>query len=101
VLHPGQVEPVNQVFSPDQEAYDRAELILDADAHATDVRQTGAVMLGDEMIDEASRKLALVTAAKGRAAGLARTRAFDSGPAAASAEHTPGGERFGQAAGQG
>ena len=30
-------------------------------------------MLGDEMIDEASRKLALVTAAKGRAAGLART----------------------------
>jgi HpcH/HpaI aldolase/citrate lyase family len=41
---------------------------------------TGAVMLGDEMIDEASRKLALVTAAKGRAAGLARTRAFDPGP---------------------
>jgi citrate lyase subunit beta / citryl-CoA lyase len=69
VLHPGQVEPVNQVFAPDQEAYDRAELILDAYAHATDVRQTGAVMLGDEMIDEASRKLALVTAAKGRAAG--------------------------------
>ena len=30
-------------------------------------------MLGDEMIDEASRKLALVTAAKGRAAGLARS----------------------------
>ena len=52
VLHPGQVEPVNQVFAPDQEAYDRAELILDAYAHATDVRQTGAVMLGDEMIDE-------------------------------------------------
>ena len=37
------------------------------------VQQTGAVMLGDEMIDEASRKLALVTAAKGRAAGLPRT----------------------------
>jgi citrate lyase subunit beta/citryl-CoA lyase len=101
VLHPGQVEPVNQVFAPDQDAYDRAELILDAYAHATDVRQTGAVMLGGEMIDEASRKLALVTAAKGRAAGLARTRSFDPGPAGASAEHPPGGERLGQAAGQG
>ena len=101
VLHPGQVEPVNQVFAPDQEAYDRAELILDAYAHATDVRQAGAVMLGDEMIDEASRKLALVTAAKGRAAGLARTGAPGPGPAGASAEHPPGGERLGQAAGQG
>ena len=103
VLHPGQVEPVNQVFAPDQDAYDRAELILDAYAHATDVRQTGAVMLGDEMIDEASRKLALVTAAKGRAAGLARTRTQAPGPGSAgsSAEHPPGGERLGQAAGQG
>ena len=31
-------------------------------------------MLGDEMIDEASRKMALVISAKGRAAGLTRTR---------------------------
>jgi len=30
-------------------------------------------MLGDEMIDEASRKMALVIAAKGRAAGMSRT----------------------------
>jgi citrate lyase subunit beta/citryl-CoA lyase len=106
VLHPAQVEPVNEVFAPDQDAYDRAELILDAYAHATGVRQTGAVMLGDEMIDEASRKLALVTAAKGRAAGLTRTKSFDPGSAepqdgAASAQDSPGGERLGQAAGQG
>ena len=33
----------------------------------------GAVMLGDEMIDEASRKMALVISAKGRAAGMQRT----------------------------
>jgi citrate lyase subunit beta/citryl-CoA lyase len=33
-------------------------------------------MLGDEMIDEASRKMALVIAGKGRAAGLQRTSAF-------------------------
>jgi citrate lyase subunit beta/citryl-CoA lyase len=29
-------------------------------------------MLGEEMIDEASRKMALVIAAKGRAAGMSR-----------------------------
>jgi citrate lyase subunit beta/citryl-CoA lyase len=34
-------------------------------------------MLGDEMIDEASRKMALVIAGKGRAAGLSRTSAFE------------------------
>jgi citrate lyase subunit beta/citryl-CoA lyase len=95
VLHPGQVDIVNQVFTPDQDSYDRAELILDAYAEATTVRQRGAVMLGDEMIDAASRKLALVTAAKGRAAGLTRSPV---GPG--SAEHPPRGERLSQAAGQ-
>jgi len=30
-------------------------------------------MLGDEMIDEASRKMALVISAKGRAAGMNRS----------------------------
>jgi citrate lyase subunit beta / citryl-CoA lyase len=95
VLHPGQVDIVNQVFTPDQDSYDRAERILDAYAEATTVRQRGAVMLGDEMIDEASRKLALVTVAKGRAAGLTRSPA---GPG--SAEHPPRGESLSQAAGQ-
>ena len=33
----------------------------------------GAAMLGDEMIDEASRKMALVIAGKGRAAGMQRS----------------------------
>jgi citrate lyase subunit beta/citryl-CoA lyase len=33
-------------------------------------------MLGDEMIDEASRKMALVIAGKGRAAGMSRTTSF-------------------------
>ncbi|MFI6517374.1 HpcH/HpaI aldolase/citrate lyase family protein [Spirillospora sp. NPDC050679] len=76
VLHPAQVEAGNEVFSPAQEDYDHAELILDAYEHATTVQRRGAVMLGDEMIDEASRKMALVVAAKGRAAGLARTKEF-------------------------
>ncbi len=78
VLHPGQIEAANEVYSPAQSDYDRAELILDAYEWHTSAAggMTGAVMLGDEMIDEASRKMALVIAAKGRAAGLARTTSF-------------------------
>jgi citrate lyase subunit beta/citryl-CoA lyase len=76
VLHPGQVDAANETYAPDQADYDHAELILDAYEHATRVRQVGAVMLGDEMIDEASRKMAVVVAAKGRAAGMSRTTAF-------------------------
>ncbi|BBY75972.1 CoA ester lyase [Mycolicibacterium parafortuitum] len=75
VLHPDQIEAGNELFSPRQEAYDHAELILEAyewhTSQAGGLR--GAVMLGDEMIDEASRKMALVIAGKGRAAGMQRT----------------------------
>ncbi|MGI5213246.1 HpcH/HpaI aldolase/citrate lyase family protein [Plantactinospora sp. CA-290183] len=82
VLHPGQIEAANEVYSPRQDDYDHAELILDAYAHHTSDAggRRGAVMLGDEMIDEASRKMALVIAAKGRAAGLRRTRSFTPAP---------------------
>jgi citrate lyase subunit beta / citryl-CoA lyase len=100
VLHPGQVDVVNQAFSPDQDSYERAEQILDAYAEATGTAHRGAVMLGDEMIDEASRKLAMVTAAKGRAAGLTR-RGPAAGPGPGSAEHPPSGQRLDQPAGQG
>ena len=73
VVHPGQIDAVNAAFAPDQATYDRAELILDAYAGATANDRRGAVMLDGEMIDEATRKLALVAAARGRAAGLRRT----------------------------
>jgi citrate lyase subunit beta/citryl-CoA lyase len=78
VLHPGQIEAANEVYAPSQHDYDHAELILDAYQHYTSAAggRRGAVMLGDEMIDEASRKMALVVAAKGRAAGLRRTSTF-------------------------
>ncbi len=79
VLHPGQVEAANDVYSPRQEDYDHAELILDAYDYYTSEAggKRGAVMLGDEMIDEASRKMALVMSAKGRAAGMVRTQSFE------------------------
>jgi citrate lyase subunit beta/citryl-CoA lyase len=79
VLHPGQIDAANEIFSPDQADFDHAELILDAYAwHTSDAGgRRGAVMLGDEMIDEASRKMAMVISAKGRAAGLTRTSVFE------------------------
>jgi citrate lyase subunit beta / citryl-CoA lyase len=73
-LHPSQIEVANEVYSPRQEDYDHAENILDAYEYFTSEEggATGAVMLGDEMIDEASRKMALVVSGKGRAAGMTR-----------------------------
>jgi citrate lyase subunit beta/citryl-CoA lyase len=77
VIHPGQIEIVNAAFSPTQDEYDQAELILEAYEHYTSVEHRGAAMLDGAMIDEASRKLALVAAARGRAAGMPRTTRFD------------------------
>ena len=79
VLHPSQVEVANEVYSPRQDDYDHAELILDAYEYYTSAEggARGAVMLGSEMIDEASRKMAIVVAGKGRAAGMTRTVWFD------------------------
>jgi citrate lyase subunit beta/citryl-CoA lyase len=75
VLHPGQIDAANEVFNPRQEDYDHAENILDAYGWFTSAAggARGAAMLGDEMIDEASRKMALVIAGKGRAGGMTRT----------------------------
>ena len=74
VLHPGQIDAANETFSPSQEDYDHAENILDAYEWFTSEAggAKGSAMLGDEMIDEASRKMALVIAGKGRAAGMSR-----------------------------
>jgi citrate lyase subunit beta/citryl-CoA lyase len=69
-LHPSQIDVLNEVFAPRQEDFDRASAILEAYRQATDVDEKGAVMLGDEMIDEASRKLAAVMVERGEAAGM-------------------------------
>jgi citrate lyase subunit beta / citryl-CoA lyase len=69
-LHPGQVAVLNEVFTPSQEEFDKAEALLEAYRHATEVDRVGAVMFGGEMIDEASRKMAEQLVARGRAAGL-------------------------------
>ncbi|CAB4802387.1 MAG: CoA ester lyase [Actinobacteria bacterium] len=72
-LHPDQVAILNEVFSPTQEQFDRAHAILDAYNFATEDEGKGAVMFGEEMIDEASRKMALKFISRGERAGLVRT----------------------------
>jgi len=72
-LHPDQVAILNEVFSPTPEQFERAWAILDAYQAATEGERKGAVMFGDEMIDEASRKMATKFVSRGERAGLTRT----------------------------
>ena len=73
-LHPDQVTILNEVFSPTQEQFDRAWDILEAYKKATEGDRMGAVMFGDEMIDEASRKMAIKFVTRGERAGLSRSQ---------------------------
>jgi citrate lyase subunit beta/citryl-CoA lyase len=82
-LHPDQIAPCNESFTPSQEQFDRAVRILEAYKHATEVERRGAVMLGDEMIDEASRKMATQFFVRGQAAGLSATPQPQEEPAGA------------------
>jgi citrate lyase beta subunit len=66
-VHPRQLGIINAAFTPVDEELARARAILDALAGA---EGRGAVELDGEMIDEASRKLALQVIARGRAAGI-------------------------------
>jgi citrate lyase subunit beta / citryl-CoA lyase len=76
-LHPDQIDVLNEVFTPTQDEFDKAEAMLEAYRHATEVERVGAVMFGGEMIDEASRKMAEQLAARGRAGGLAPQKTWD------------------------
>ena len=66
-IHPSQIGPINETFSPTREEFERARSVVDAlDAE----RERGAVQLDGEMLDEASRKQAARLVARGVAAGL-------------------------------
>ena len=70
-VHPGQLTVINEAFTPPAAELERARAIVAALDQAAGDEGRGAVELNGEMIDEASRKLALQTVARGRAAGLA------------------------------
>jgi citrate lyase subunit beta / citryl-CoA lyase len=69
-LHPDQVGICNEVYSPTQEQFDKAWNVLESYRQATEGDRKGAVKFGDEMIDEASRKVAITLVAKGERAGM-------------------------------
>ncbi|HEY5272114.1 MAG TPA: CoA ester lyase [Acidimicrobiales bacterium] len=72
-IHPDQVAILNEVFTPSREDVARAEAILGTlDDAATD-KALGALRDGGEMLDEASRKMAL--AVLGRARGYREVEA--------------------------
>jgi citrate lyase subunit beta/citryl-CoA lyase len=72
-LTPDQAAVLNEVFSPTQEQFDRALDILEAYRAATEDDRKGSAMFGDEMIDEASRKMATKFVTRGERAGLRRS----------------------------
>jgi citrate lyase subunit beta/citryl-CoA lyase len=74
-LPPDQIDILNELFAPTQAQFDRAWQIVDAYRAATDGAGAGAVMLGEEMIDEASRKVAVMLVGKGERARMERTPA--------------------------
>lgn len=72
VLHPDQVEVGNEVFSPKPADFERAQRIMKAYSQATDRANgaVGAIVVDEEMVDEAGVKLAAAIMARGRAAGM-------------------------------
>jgi citrate lyase subunit beta/citryl-CoA lyase len=67
-IHPAQVPVLNELFTPAADELERAEAIV----AALEGGGPGAVEVDGEMVDEASRKLALQVLTRGEAAGLRR-----------------------------
>ena len=62
VIHPNQITTVNEVFSGNKDEYEKATAIMEAYKFHSSAEggNKGAANLDDAMIDEASRKMALV-----------------------------------------
>ena len=72
-LTPDQALVLNEVYSPSQSMFDKSYEILDTYREATERQHAGAVMFGDEMIDEASAKIARSFVTRGERAGMRRS----------------------------
>ena len=70
VIHPSQIETVNEIFTPRQSVFDESEALLELLEGST---SQGAILFNGKMVDEASRKMAIAIAEKGRAAGMSRS----------------------------
>jgi citrate lyase subunit beta/citryl-CoA lyase len=67
-IHPGQIETINEIFTPTREQWEKAVAMLAAYDEAT-AAGAGAAIFEGEMVDEANRKMAERIAGQGRAAG--------------------------------
>lgn len=72
-LTPDQALVLNEVYSPSQDMFDKSFDILDIYKVATEQDGTGALMMGDEMIDEASAKIAQSFVTRGERSGMKRS----------------------------
>jgi citrate lyase subunit beta/citryl-CoA lyase len=68
VLHPDQIEPVNEVFSPSDDELEHALRVLET-LSGTEKRGPGVAVVDDVMVDEASRKLAEGVVRRAKASG--------------------------------
>ena len=68
-VHPEQLPEINRSYSPDQASFDTASAIVDIYEKAIR-EQAGAVAYDGEMVDEATRKVAARTVARGVQAGI-------------------------------
>ena len=75
VLHPDQIEAGNRIFTPKRADYDRARRIIAAYRAACEAAGggVGAIVVDDEMVDEAGVKLSAAIVARGEAAGMERS----------------------------
>jgi citrate lyase subunit beta/citryl-CoA lyase len=76
VLHPDQISACNEIFTPSQDEFDRAEILLEVYDLSSSAQGggRGALIHDGAMIDEASKKIAQFTATRGRAAGLKQSK---------------------------
>ena len=69
-IHPSQVDPCNEIFSPTREELEHAERIVREYTTATEESGLGAIAMNGEMVDAATLKMAELVVAKAKACGL-------------------------------
>ncbi len=70
VIHPDHIEPVNEVFTPDSEAVDRAQTLISRLETSEATEQRGAIQFEGEMIDMAHIRRAEQLLDRAKAFGL-------------------------------
>ena len=78
ILHPSQIEPCHEIFTPSQSSFDQAMVSLQAYDYFTSQQggNRGAFMHNGAMVDEATRKMSQRIASRGMAAGLVQSENF-------------------------